>query len=251
MPDKKPLLIELQERITRSKGSTVEGFLRLLDEAYYAADVNHRELVQGVRKVTDPAVAIDLSLVKNQRKLDLVQLEIARLFQNYLDSADSLHDRINDLVRGAMPELTDTWDKRSQEAESEPANAFLTELRAYVHHIRQPVMTSTFSIERRNAKGFDFSSMISISRQRIEKARNWSRRAKRYMESQPKDEILLDQLVLDHFPLLEDLVQWVVRSIRQTYKAELDELETLREQYGLEYERTFGSGGSSRSKRTL
>jgi len=29
----KPLLVELQETIACSKGSTIEGFLRLLDEA--------------------------------------------------------------------------------------------------------------------------------------------------------------------------------------------------------------------------
>lgn len=244
MADKKPLLVELQETIACSKGSTIEGFLRLLDEAYYAADVNHMELVQGVRKVTDPAVAIDLLGFENPRKLNLVGLETARLLQNYLDSTHSLRKRINHLVTGAMPELKDSWDRWNKKDKLRPANAFVTGLRVYVHHSRQPAQTSTFNLWPRSDGGTDFSSMISISRLEIGKARNWSTPAKRYMESQPTDKILLDQLVLDHFPLVENLAQWVVRSIRQTYKDELYEFEALRKQYALEYERTWGARSS-------
>lgn len=244
MAGEKPLLLELQETIAHSRGSKIEGFLRLLDVAYYAADVNHRELVQGVHKVTDPTVAIDLLDFENPQKLNLVGFEIARLLQNYLDSTHSLRKRINRLVTGAMPELRDSWVKWNKKDKRRPANAFVTELRAHVHHSRQPALTSTFNLWPRTNGGSDFSSAISISRMGLEKSRDWSRHAKQYMDSQPKDKILLDQLVLDHFPLVKNLVQWVVRSIRRTYKGELDELEALRKQYELEYEQTWGAGSS-------
>jgi len=202
-----------------------------------------------VRKVTDPAVAIDLLNFENPQKLNLVGLEIARLLQNYLDSTHSLRKRINHLVLGTMPELKDSWVKWNKKDKRRPVNAFVTELRVYVHHCRQPALTSTFNLWPRSNGGSDFSSMISISRLGLEKARDWSRHVKRYMDSQPKDTIRLDQLVLDHFPLVENLVQWVVRSIRQTYKDELHELEALRKQYEIEYEQTWGARSSGNTPR--
>lgn len=245
MASEKPLLLVLQEQISASKGAAVERFLRLLDEAHYAADVNHRELVAGVHKVIDPEVAIDLSLLKNREKLNLVQLEIARLLQNYLDSADSLLDRINDLVKSAMPELESTWDKRLREAEHDPAIAFVKELRAYVHHSRQPVMTSTFNLKRRGDDGFDFSAMLSISRERLEQARNWGKQARRYLDSQAQDEIMLDRFAADSFSAIKEVVQWTVMRIRETYQDALAELKALHEKYTFEYEREFGSVDAS------
>lgn len=245
MTGEKPRLLMLQDEIDASKGAAIDGYLRLLDEAFYAADINHRELVSGVQKVTSPETALDLSLLKNRGKLQRVSLEIARLLQNYLDAADSLLDRINDLVKDTMPEMESDWDERRRQAEREPALAFIRELRAYVHHSRQPGMTSTFNVERTGENGLAFSAMVSISRKRLEPVRNWGKRARRFLESRPQDAIPLDSLAGDTFPVVCEVVQWTAGKIKETYRDALADLKALHEKYNAEYEKTFGSVDAS------
>jgi len=241
MTGEKPRLLMLQDEIDASKGAAIDGYLRLLEVAFYAADINHRELVSGVQKVTSPETALDLSLLKNREKLRLVSLEIARLLQNYLDAADSLLDRINDLVKNTMPEMESDWDKRRRQAEREPAIAFIRELRAYVHHYRQPAMMSTFSFESTGENGFAFSAMVSTSRKRLESVRNWGKRARRFLESRPQDDIPLDSLAGDTFSAVREVFQWTVGKISETYRDALAELKALHEKYNAEYEKEFGS----------
>jgi hypothetical protein len=248
MTIEKPLLLVLQEQIQASHGAVLESSLRLLDQAYYAADVNHQELVAGVEKATDPQLAIDLAMVRSQKKLARVQLEIARLLQNYLDSANSLLDRINDLVKNTMPEIEDAWNRRRDEAEREPAIAFIKELRNYVHHSRQPVMTSTFNVMRGSGDGFDFSAMLSISRGQLALARSWGKHAMQYLASQTQDEIRLDRLGVDSFGASKQVVDWAVTTIRATYRDALAEVKALREKYSAEYEREIGADSESATK---
>lgn len=245
MVGEKPRLLILQDEIDASKGAAIEGYLRLLDEAFYAADINHRELMSGVQKVTSPETALGLSLLKNRGKLRLASLEIARLLQNYLDAADSLLDRINSLVKDTMPEMKSDWDKRRRQAKRDPAIAFIKELRAYVHHSRQPTMTSTFNFERNGEEGFAFSAMLSISRQRLQSVRSWGKQSRRFLASRSQDNIPLDGLASDTFPVVREVVQWVVWKIKETYREDLAELKALHEKYNAEYEKTFSSVDAS------
>jgi len=245
MAGKKPKLLMLQDEIDASKGTAIDGYLRLLDEACYAADINHRELVSGVQKVTSPETALDLSLLKNRGKLQRVSLEIARLLQNYLDAADSLLDRISYLVKETMPEMVSAWDERRRQAKREPAIAFIKELRAYVHHSRQPAMTSTFNFERTDEEGFAFSAMLSISRQRLKRFAIRGKQARRFLDSRPQDNIPLDSLAGDTFPVIRDVVQWTADKITETYRDDLSELKSLQEKYNAEYEKRFGSVDTS------
>jgi hypothetical protein len=88
----------LKRQIESSQGWKIEMGIRDVERSRYIFMVNYNHLKKAL-EVFNSDVGLKLWDIRNRDKMDLFQMEIIRMFHNYLASVKSLVDHTRNIVK--------------------------------------------------------------------------------------------------------------------------------------------------------
>lgn len=223
-------VLDLAKRISESDAIRYEERIVALQIRYSVFDRNFQELnkLVGIRK--DQNKMNELWALNNRQKLNIVIIEILRLFQNYLSSAKSLVDQTRANIKTWYGESA-FWKEYDREIKvrfvKNPTAGFIEDLRNYNLHYSLPVTHATFEIKTHDEKSKHFSNFsFVLPKSDLLQWKSW-KKGKSFL-STSDEEIDVANLAIDYHKQITDFHSWLVNRIRENHKVDLEWLDEMR-----------------------
>jgi len=237
-------LLDEKDRLRELDGWQIRRALVALKRSLGVFEANSRELQAflghdgDARKTRAVLEMIDFS---NRQGFGQFLDETDRLLHNFLAAAESLRDHAAAIQRAYLPDVpgdadTDEYWARERVVFNSSLGAFVTELRNHVLHDRIPE-TDGFAVW--SSEPADLKSGIALKTAELLPARNWSKKARRYM-SEAGDDILIHEIAADYRELVLDFYEWVDGAIRRRNEHALAELDSREARVGEALKRAWG-----------
>jgi hypothetical protein len=220
----------LMNQIKLSDGWKIEMGIRDIRRSQYIFMSNYNHLKKYL-EAFDSKAGFGLWGIKNRDKMDLFQMEIIRLFHNFLASVKSFVDHtrtIVDKVHGDN-EFSKEYNSKKKEvfADSE-LSRFVQDLRNYMLHIEIPIvgarMTPKESMES------EMTSSIILDLSTLKSWGGWKQKSKEYLHD-AKSDINLHEIIVDYASIVIDFYNWFLRRQEELFKEELDQTQELKDEY--------------------
>jgi hypothetical protein len=152
--------------------------------------------------------------------------ETDRLLHNFLAAAESLRDHVEEIQKKHLPELpgnadTDEYKNRKSDVFDSPAGSFVRELRQHVLHERIPE-TSGYAVW--GSEPAELAAGIALDGAELRAARDWGKKAKRYMDEAGESVLIHEVAAVFHAPVV-DFCAWFDEALRRRNASALAELE--------------------------
>jgi hypothetical protein len=171
--------------------------------------------------------ALETLEFKDQAGFERYLDETDRLLHNFLAAAESLRDHVEAIQRKHLTDLPDDPDTieyrtRKSEVFDSPAGSFVRELRNHILHERIPE-TGGYAVWGSDPS--DLSSGIALDGAELRAARNWSKKAKRYMD-EAGDSVLIHEVAAAFRDPVVEFCEWFEEALRRRNADALEELKT-------------------------
>lgn len=196
----------------------------------YCANVN--EIKKWHEVTNDPHVALTMWNPENYLLMDHANVEMQRLFTNFLSSAFSLRDHLYTL-RNEYYEGTNI-DKRIQESiskhfENNCLTAFIQNFRNFVIHCGYPTTSKKISIN-----DGQLSNDVYFDKAQLYKFKNWNVDARKYLDT-IGERIKLMDIVTDYDKIINDYYSEIISILKEYHYSELKKLKAIKDKYNLKF----------------
>jgi hypothetical protein len=152
--------------------------------------------------------------------------ETDRLLHNFLAAAESLRDHVEAVQEAHMRDLPGDADSAEYRARKSavfdsPAGSFVRELRNHVLHERIPE-TGGYAVW--GSDPLDLTSGIALDCSELRSARNWGKKAKRFMD-EAGDNILIHEVAAAFRDPVVEFCKWFDAALRRRNHRALEELQ--------------------------
>ena len=246
-------LQKLREEHQASEGNRIVSEIDAFGNSYRVFIGNHAELKSFLDYVDQPDVFVHLWDERHRERLDQALLEVARLLHNYIAAVFSLVDSTRRFIKKnyAGTKLFVEYDKRVKaNFADEPLHRFLQGLRNYTLHRRLPATKATFSFNRRDDGGFDYSNSFELDAEKLRDWDGWDKKARQHLDSLGSAVKLAD-LIESYAPLVIGLYQWLSERLGEEHTEalqELFELETRMKEVETEWRRVWDEPEDARQR---
>jgi hypothetical protein len=161
--------------------------------------------------------ALETLEFKDQAGFERYLDETDRLLHNFLAAAESLRDHVEAIQERHLPHLPDDpgtaeYKTRKSEVFGSPAGSFVRELRQHVLHERIPE-TGGYAVW--GSEPDDLAAGISLDCSELQAARQWSKKASRYMADAGGD-ILIHEVAGEFREAVVGFCEWFDAALRRT-----------------------------------
>jgi hypothetical protein len=218
------------------EGWKIEVKTRYLGISHYIFITNYNQLKTSLELFNHKEVSSTIWAVKNRNKLNQFQIEVIRLFHNYLASVKSLVDHTRIVVEEVHgnKEFSREYELKKQEIfVNSPLSRFIQDLRNYILHkgIPKTIARKTFiESDKANSILLDINSLRSWD--------NWSAKSKEYLDN-AKDNINLYELIVAYGSLVIDFYNWFLMKQEELYKEEFRKYDSIKREYNETVLRVF------------
>ncbi|MCX6681043.1 MAG: hypothetical protein NTX42_11875 [Methanothrix sp.] len=219
---------QLKKQIESSTGWKIEKGNRNLRVSHYIFMSNYNQLKNSLELFNRKEVSSNIWAIKNRDNLNQFQIEVIRLFHNYLASVKSLidHTRImvnevygnNDFSKEYILKIKDVFANSS-------LARFVQDLRNYILHKGIPVMLAQMKSkesEETNSILLDLSSLRSWD--------GWKAKSKEYLNN-AKDHINLYEIIVAYESLVINFFDWFQRRQNELYSEEFEQTQKIKDEY--------------------
>jgi hypothetical protein len=178
---------------------------------------------------TEPLLAMEL--MQNVRPPDVADEINARIDQrlhNYVASAASLIDHSRNLFKHYEGQhVAAEYESRKDGLAAHPVNGFVRNLRNYALHRTLPWLGHNVSF---SGAGQDITAVTSLGTDELLAWDGWGAPAKAFLRSAGED-VDLRATVEEHLRLVQDLYEWVFAQFEGLHRADMADLNALREEF--------------------
>ncbi len=225
---------ELHCRIHDSAGMAVMNRLHSRSFTLNIFTMNAQDLLEALKLVSTPQVAIQLMAEKNCGAGTQAHREVIRLFHNFLAGAMTLVDQTRVFIAEHYEGTPIAGLYASEVANRFGDNglhAFVQGLRNFMLHKGLPNSEQHITFTRGAA---DFECGIRFSREELEQYDRWKASAREFLKRQPEKIVLLD-VCSQYEELIHSFHDWLDREIREHHKVDIDEMRRLQAEYNEKY----------------
>jgi hypothetical protein len=218
----------LRKLIDSSEGWKIRSKTRNLEISYYIFMTNYNQLKNSLELFDRKEVSSKIWAIKNRDKLERFQIEVIRLFHNYLASVKSLVDHTNvmiDELYGNNEFLSEYNSKKKEVFINSPLSRFTQDLRNYILHKGIPLM-----LARKSFDGSNETNSILIDLASLKAWNGWKKEAKAYLDS-AKGDINLREIIVAYGSLVIDFYKWFLERQEEIHKEEFGQLGELIKEY--------------------
>jgi len=223
------------EEIRDSDAVRIEGRLITLNDNFLVFRRNFIELKKILVDANKNTKAmLEIWSIKNRDKLDLLNIEITRLLQNFLASAKALVVQTRVAIKEHWYKGSDFsieyQDKIDKTFKNNNFVKFIEELRNYCLHFALPFTNAEFKftpnkIDRRKIDHLEFS--FSLQKQGLEIWDEWKRPSKSYL-SKADDDIKIEEFIENYYEMVEKLHKWINNRLKEIHTVDLEWLANMR-----------------------
>lgn len=227
-------LIEMNDKIEKElnncKGFNVNLRLVALTNSLLIYQANVNEMILWHKKINVTEAALTIWDPRNYELMEQVNLEMQRLFTNFLSSAFSLRDHLytlrNEYYKGT------TVESKMEECiakyfSNNYLTAFIQGFRNFVIHCGYP-RTS----KKLNMSGDSISNDIYFDVVQLKKFNGWTANSKKFLESMETQVKLID-IVLDYNKIINEYYSKIFKFLKEYHCLELRELKLIKDKYNL------------------
>jgi hypothetical protein len=220
----------LKRQIESSQGWKIEMGIRDVERSRYIFMVNYNHLKKAL-EVFNSDVGLKLWDIRNRDKMDLFQMEIIRMFHNYLASVKSLVDHTRNIVKeihGNNEYSKEYHEKIEELFVNSKLSRFLQEFRNFILHNGIPIigaqMTPNVSMDSKITSSIilDLSSLRSWS--------GWKAKSKEYL-CEAKGDINMYEIIVAYESIITDFYNWFSRRQWELFQNELDQTQKIKDEY--------------------
>lgn len=178
----------IEKELNECSGYLINKRLVSLANSYLIYQANVNQLKQWYQKLNDPIVALTMWNPDNRGLMEQANLEMQRLFSNFLFSAYALRDHLyalrNEYYKGTVIEEK----MKERIAKYFAANAitkFVQDFRDFVIHCGFPATSKEMSIT-------NHSNDILFHKSELLKYKNWTSQSKKFLETMGEQIKLID-----------------------------------------------------------
>jgi hypothetical protein len=223
--------MKLEEEVINSNAARYQGYIETLNANFYIFSRNYQELTKLLEVTKNEEKMLQIWDLRNRQQLEMLLLEIIRLFHNFLASAKSLVDQTRIVInkRYKDTKFLDEYNKQiNSRFVNNPLTGFIEDLRNYNLHYSLPVTNATFSIykdQKTCQNAIDYSFVLIKPSLLIWK--EWGK-GKDFL-NEAKDKIDISNLVDEYFKQIFDFHTWLINSLQEIHKDDLLWLAEMRQ----------------------
>jgi succinate dehydrogenase flavin-adding protein (antitoxin of CptAB toxin-antitoxin module) len=219
-------LLDERDRLRDLEGWQVRASLLALKRSLKVFEGNTRELQQFLGEYDRAKGTLESFDVTDQDSFERFLDETDRLLHNFVAAAESLKDHAEKIKGRHLPDQADDvhtaeYRDRARAVFGSPVGSFVSLLRNHVLHERIPTTNGylVWSRDRGTLK-----SGIALDRSELLAARDWSKKARNYMENAGSS-ILVHEVVAEYHDLVVAFYDWFDGAIRGRNQPALEELD--------------------------
>jgi hypothetical protein len=191
---------------------------------------NYQQLKAALAHIHDPGNVISLFGLENRGHLNALQIEVIRLFHNYVASALTLVDHTRNLSKDESvreDQRAEYQAKVDALIEAEPLTSFIQDLRNYFLHCGIPA-TGTELNWTKERQTIDTRAYLDL--RKMKEWSRWRSKSKEFITNAGEKITLLE--IVDKYTLsISRFHDWFSAWFEQIHRSELDELRKLQEQW--------------------
>jgi hypothetical protein len=219
-------LIEQKDRLRELEGWQVAESLGELRRSMDVFEGNARELLRLMGEYRENHGTLATFDLTNPDSFEPYLDETERLLHNYLAAAESLRNHVQRVQKNHLPDVhqdadSAEYERRVKEVFEDRLGRFGRELR---NHFLKDLIPQTDAYLEWGSDPADRRSDIRLVRSELLARRNWSGKAKGYIDDAGK-EVLVNEFVVKHRQRIADFYEWFVEAVWRRNQAALDELE--------------------------
>jgi hypothetical protein len=204
---------------------------------------NYRELKEILDFIHDSKKSLSLFGTESADKMHAVQLEVVRLFHNFVASAITLveHTRILVHDNGVKEECrTEYKEKVAAEFGNDPLCGFVQDLRNYFFHRGNPLTGMELSFTR-NPNSLDTRVFLDVKQ--MSEWKKWRSRSKIFLNflNTVKDKLTLLEVIEAYTSKVRGFHTWFIEWFAERHKSELAEHESLQKKWNADLELIMAS----------
>ncbi len=220
----------IEKELYDCKGYDINVRLVALTNSLLIYQGNVNQIISWYKKLNDPQAALIIWNPDNYELLEKTNLEMQRLFTNFLSSAFSLRDHlyvlkreyyIGTVVETKMDECIAKYFKDNN------LTAFIQDFRNFVIHCGYPKTSKSLSF---NSSAI--SNDIFFDAAQLNKFKNWTQGSKKFLDTMDTRVKLID-LVVDYDKIINNYYSAIFDILKDYNHAELEELKAIKDKYKL------------------
>lgn len=218
----------IEKELNECKGYVVNKRLVSLTNSLLIYQANVNQLKLWYQKNNDPHAALTIWNPDNYTLMEQVNLEMQRLFSNFLSSAYSLRDHLytmkNEYYIGTVIEerMTENIEKYFK---ANDITKFIQDFRNLVIHCGFPAISKRLSISNR-------ANDILFDKVQLYKFNGWSAQSKKFLETISNQVKLID-IVTDYDRIINEYYSEIIGYLKEYHFYELKELKEIKNKYNL------------------
>jgi hypothetical protein len=221
-------LENLKKQLESTEGWKIEMGNKNLRISYYIFISNYTQLKANLELFDRKEVSSKIWAIKNRDKLKQFQIEVIRLFHNYLASVKSLVDHTRIMVKEVHgnKEFSKEYKLRIKDIFQEsPISCFVQDMRNYILHKGIPIMLARTTF--REVKG---ANSILLDLACLKLWDRWSAKSKEYLNS-ARGNIDLYEIIIAYGSLVINFYDWFQRRQIEVYTEELARSQKIKGEY--------------------
>ena len=236
MEEVKNPLVNMMETIQSSDGAKMDQKIGMLNLTYTIFSTNFNQLNGSLERYKqDLSFVLELMATENIENFQEYLSEVTRLLHNFLASVSTLvdHTRVfcNEVYEG-KEFYREYQGELEKQFKSVDLVKFVQDLRNFALHQRLPVASANLSFS--NTSGTSHS--ISLKVKELKEWSGWKAPSKRYLES-IGDVLDLQEVMKEYASIADSFYSWFNRRQYEIHQQAFRELNDLKKEYRLLYEK--------------
>lgn len=220
----------IQRELNECEGYLINTRLVSFTNSLLIFQANVNEIKMWYKKINDPHAALTIWNPDNYDLMERVNLEMQRLFSNFLSSSFSLRDHLYTL-RNVYYRDTEVEVKIQENINKYFVNnnltSFIQDFRNYVVHCGYPKVSKGLNINQKN-----ISNDLYFDKVELEKYKKWTLNSRRFLELIDTKVKLID-LVTDYDTIINKYYSAIFILLKEYHSRELKELKGIKDKYNL------------------
>ena len=219
-------LADLDEKKEGLPGFKIALHISELKTSKYIENKNFDNLNGFILKNLGNQVLLSIN---NHEDFLIFRQEMFRLLLNYLASIAALKDISRNIKNKLNEKIRIQYDEQIKVMTLDYTIDFLQNLRNYTLHKKLPLFSVKFSAYRKNIfdEKMEIKQVLYLKKNELLKWKKWSKNSRNFIKSHEKDELDLSEIINNYHIHVEGFTNYFIYTIREEYKIELTELETI------------------------
>ena len=219
---------DIEKELLECKGYEINIRLVALTNSLLIYQANVNALKIWYKKVNDPQAALIIWNPNNYSLMEKANLEMQRLFSNFLSSAFSLRDHLYAL-RNMYYEGTEIVDSIQNYIDAyfkgNGITSFIQDFRNFVVHRGYPRMN-----KKLNFDSSSISNDLTFNKKELLKYNRWNALSKKYIDEMGENKKLID-VVCEYNEIIEAYYNNILKMFKEYHYKELHELKEIKDKY--------------------